>query len=572
MILGLITSLIPLRGQIKQEETTLKREVTLYNPYKPSLPDVRKKSYLPHIIDSLTVNPTFNYEIVTTPYSPQYTISPIKSASLLPDPLTKLYKSYVKLGFGNNNTPLAELSVTNERSKRGAAGFYAKHYSSNGKVPLENKQKIFAGFMDNDASLFGKKYFRNSTLDLSADLVHRTRYAYGYDTENMLYNPGIKDIMMNYYDIGARASYSSDNLDSTEMAYDFGISYDYFHNTKDTALNHIAFRSELANSIEGFYMGSSLELDYYELSDSLDIESKYIFSVAPYVKKRTGEWSFDLGLVLLLDKNLDNSPEFHYYPDVNFGFNIVPEYMKFFAKLGGKLEKNDPLSIIEKNPYLVRDGTLFRLPNTSHKIIISAGLNGNNGIGGNYLASFSYSLINDLLLFSNIVFPDTASRIERGNYFIPVTCNRTELITIHGELTGMISDKIDFRASGNFYKYSFPRDDSEVEKHAWNKPDWDMKLRLNYNLRDKIIAGIELTALGKRKLMVNKSTSGWMSLNPVIIDMPEHVNLSLNAEYRYTRILSFWAKINNISDKRYYEWAFYPSQMFNFLVGFTYSL
>ena len=64
--------------------------------------------------------------------------------------------------MGNNNTPLAEISITNHRSKKGAIGFYARHYSSNGKVPLENDQRVFAGFMDNDASLFGKKFFGKS--------------------------------------------------------------------------------------------------------------------------------------------------------------------------------------------------------------------------------------------------------------------------------------------------------------------------------------------------------------------------------------------------------------------------
>ena len=165
--------LFSLSAQEREGETQLKREVTLYNPYKPSLPDFRKKSFLPDIVDTMSVSPSFLYDIKTTPYSPTYPISSIKPASLLPDPLPKLYKSYIKLGLGSNNTPLAELSITNGRSKRGALGLYAKHYSSNGRVPLENDQKVFAGFMDNDATLFGKKFFRKSTLDASLDLCRK---------------------------------------------------------------------------------------------------------------------------------------------------------------------------------------------------------------------------------------------------------------------------------------------------------------------------------------------------------------------------------------------------------------
>jgi hypothetical protein len=240
--------------------------------------------------------------------------------------------------------------------------------------------------------------------------------------------------------------------------------------------------------------------------------------------------------------------------------------MRFFVGLNGKLENNDPLIVISENPYLVPDGSLFRVPNTDHSLIISAGLKGNNGIGGTYLASVSYSTINNLLLFSNIVFPDTLSRIERGNHFIVVP-DEAEVLNIHGELSGAITAKLSFNTIANYYKYTL-----SSNEFAWNKPNWDGSLTLNYNLRNKIIAGAEFTALGKRKLMSLESPTGWSTLTRRQIDKQAHLNLGLSAEYRYTKILSFWVKVNNISYNRYYEWAYYPSQMFNFLVGFSYSL
>ena len=40
-----------------------------------------------------------------------------------------------------------------------------------------------------------------------------------------------------------------------------------------------------------------------------------------------------------------------------------------------------------------------------------------------------------------------------------------------------------------------------------------------------------------------------MKVNPTMkeIEMPAHFNLNLSAEYRYSKILSLWAKFNNIS-------------------------
>src|SRR5674476_799163 len=166
-------------GQVKKQDTGLKREVTLYNPYKPSLPESKKKSFLPDMNDTSKVRPDFRYEINTTPFVPEYTISPIKAASLLPDPLPKLYKSYVNIGLGNYITPLAEVSITNERSKKGSIGFYGRHFSTNGKIILDNGKKVFAGYMDNDVSLFGRRFFKKNILEGSLDYAEKSRYAYG---------------------------------------------------------------------------------------------------------------------------------------------------------------------------------------------------------------------------------------------------------------------------------------------------------------------------------------------------------------------------------------------------------
>jgi len=565
LILALIAvNLAPCLSQAQKQEAGLKREVTLYNPYKPSLPDVRKKSFLPEIKDTASINPSFSYNVVSKPFMPDYPINPIKPASLLSDPLPKLYKSYVKAGLGSNNTPLIELSISNHRSKKGAIGFYASHYSSNGRVPLANKQRVFSGFMDNDAIIYGKKFFSRSLLDLSANFTQKIRYANGYNTDIMVWEPFRKDIKLSYNDIGAAASFSSLNLDSADFSYNFGISYDYFHNTKERTMNHLKFSGEMAKLFEGFYVGSDLKLDHYSLSDSLYLKPKYIFSVNPFVRKSTSQWNFNLGLQIAIERNLTS--KIHFYPDVRFGFSIVPEYMSFFASLGGKLENNDPLNVITLNPYLVPDGSLFRVPNTDYSLIVSGGLKGNNGLGGNYAVSVSYSLINDILLFANIVYPDTLSMIERGNHFIVVP-DDAEVFNIHAELSGVVTNRLSFNSAANYYQYTLT-----ANEFPWNKPSWEGTIGLNYNLRNKILAGAEVTALGKRKLMSSESSTGWMTLEPLVIDKPLHVNLALSLEYRYTKILSFWAKVNNISGSRYYEWAYYPSQMFNFMFGFSYSL
>jgi hypothetical protein len=256
---------------------------------------------------------------------------------------------------------------------------------------------------------------------------------------------------------------------------------------------------------------------------------------------------------------MDASSEFHMYPDINFGFVIVPAYISFFSELSGKLEKNDPLKIISDNPYLSQDGSLFKLTNTDHELILSAGLKGNSGLGGNYIVSATFSQINDQLFYSNKFYPENIFDPDFGNYFLPIY-DDVDLFNFHSEMNGPINDKISFNAVANYNHYTVAKYD-----YAWNKPAWDAKLGLKYNLRDKILAGMELTAQGDRKLLVT-------AIDYVAYNAPAYFNLNITAEYRYSKILSLWARFNNISFNRYYEWAYYPSQRFLCMVGFTYSL
>jgi hypothetical protein len=569
LIISLIT--LPIHAQKKQQETVLKREVTLYNPFKPSLSDVIKKSFLPDMTDTVSVRPEFRYDLHPKPFMPSYTISPIKPASLMPDPLPKLYKSYVKVGLGNYLSPLGEISITNERSKKGAIGINARHFSVNGKTKLQNNEKVFAGYMDNDASLFGKKFFDNSILNGSVDFSQKIRYAYGYDTIFKGYSPEKKNIRLNYYNTRVRLGLASDIADSSRMNYDFDVDYNFFYNYSVFYQHSFGLHGLAAESYKSFYVGSGIDFDHYSFSDSTHTDPRFVAALSPFIKRRTNEWYLKLGFQVLLDRQVTGPAKLHFYPDVNFSFNIVPSYVNFFAELSGKMRQNEPFNVIRENPFFFPERTLYNIPNTDYALIVKGGLSGSTGIGGNYQLSASYSVVNDMLMYANDVailsyYP--VFSLQKGNFFIPLSDN-AEILNIHGEMSGKITDYFSFNAAANYYKYTLA-----TNEFAWDKPDWDAALGFKYNLLNKITAGLEIEALGKRNELVSTETIdiGPSTYSKHIVDMPAHFDLNLSAEYRYTKILSFWLKFNNISYDKYYEWAFYPSLRFMGMIGFTYSL
>ena len=59
-----------LTASAQADQQDLDREVTLYNPYKPSLPESKKRSYLPDMNDTMKVSPDFRYSVNSQAFMP----------------------------------------------------------------------------------------------------------------------------------------------------------------------------------------------------------------------------------------------------------------------------------------------------------------------------------------------------------------------------------------------------------------------------------------------------------------------------------------------------------------------
>jgi len=56
------------------------------------------------------------------------------------------------------------------------------------------------------------------------------------------------------------------------------------------------------------------------------------------------------------------------------------------------------------------------------------------------------------------------------------------------------------------------------------------------------------------------------------LSLPMTIDANLGAEYRFSNLLSFWLKINNLAAQRYYLYHQYPALRFRAMLGFSYTL
>jgi hypothetical protein len=557
---------VPVTVNAQGGEEEIKREVTLYNPFKPSLNKANKLNFSPVISDTSVTMPEFRYMINAKPFMPEYEIVTISAARLQPDPLPKLYRSFVNIGLGNYFSPLAELSITSDRSRKSRSGLYFGHESSFAKLNLDDDLRVYGGYMDNMLKLYTGRMFRRSGLDANIDFNHIRRYAYGGVPDSLaLVEVEKENLLIEYLNPSARVNLYSTRLDSSKMYFDIGLNYELLFQTRKYYQHMAGLTADLGYDLRMFY--ANLDLGY-EMITIPNIEDKVRHQVRllPSISKKSNNFEFKLGVKLFADARyydtelIDYSTKLFFYPDINLKISVIPGILNMNVGLDGDYKNNNASEIIYTNPFVVQQApaggiepsvNLYSILPTSTKLRVKGGISGYASQYSSYSLGVSYSM------FDNMVFYKNDTILGRG--FVPVYDTGEEL-EINAGFKARISSELSLSARGGYYNYTL-----EYLDRPWHKPSWDGSMAIHYNLRDKIIAQADIHAISKR--------FAGMGADPYsLAEIPMNVSFSLGLEYRYTKILSFWTRLNNIALNRYYEWNYYPSQRFLFMAGFTYNL
>ncbi len=542
LILFIIVSPFFSDGQLSAQEE-IQKEVRVVKPYTPTLSEANKISLLPEFNDTIRVNPNYGYTIYPKRFETDYKINPIKPARMVGMPIAKLYKSQLTLGAGNYMTPYMELTINQLRARHTQLGFYYNHQSSTGKIKLDNGRKVEAGYNDNLAKLYGKKIFKESVLEADISGGYNSVLYYGYNHPDTLL--GRKENMQKIYSAGTGLKYYSMHSDSFHLNYKTGLNYklvnDYFKNTEQM----LGLSLDLNKRFNDQIVGGDIRLRYFNRNGSIDSAKYSILDVNPWYSKNTDEWKFLIGLNVNYDQTFS---ELSVFPHTSFEFNIVPKVLVPYLGIDGYNEVNNYGKIIFENPYIT-PGTV--VSNAHHSMIIFAGLKGRYSKKASFNLKGSYEKVDQMYFYVN----DTSDILL--NKFTVVYDNMT-VLSLGGEVSWLQSEKLQFVLKGNYYKYELDSLD-----HPWHKPEMEVSLAADYNLRDKILVGADIFYTGKRYA---QGVSGSE------IPLKGYLDANLSAEYRYKKTLSFFIRFNNLTASRYQVWNQYPAQRFQFLAGFSYSL
>lgn len=549
--------------------------ITVVSPYEPSVGTAQKINFLPVFSDTLYLQPSFRYSIFPQKLMVDYQPRPIAPAKMVPDPQPRLYKSYLVMGMGNKVTPLVELNIASVRNEKYAVGFYGKHQSSHSDLKIDNGQKMWAGYNDNVAGLYGKYIGKKITFSADGGADHQTVYYYGFngDTNHIPY--GKDDLRQDFLGLSANVKAESNHPgDSNRLYYRIGGSYRYL---TDKFLTGSFFRNFehgthvnalFSKNVKGFYVSVDGRVDNYNRSSSMDTLTNTLITLHPAVMKSATDWRFRVGIKTIINHLGENS-FLSAYPDIHFEFNAVQDVVRMYMGMEGGLKDNSYAEIVKENPFIVPN-LVVRNQNpkedqgglTREKLSVLAGLKGSLSHAFEFNLFASYGKISNQYFFINdtvnrFFFPGE-NKYVAGNQFITVY-DDVELLRFVGE--GNVRVSSSFSTSGRIEINNYK---TFKEEKPWNVPACKVSLIPRYTLRNKIFVEIPVYYFGKR-----------YALSPVthqVISMKDIVDINLFLEYRYTKLISLFLRFNNMAAFRYSYWNQYPLQRFFVMAGFTYSL
>ncbi|MBS1637050.1 MAG: hypothetical protein JST26_14125 [Bacteroidetes bacterium] len=545
LLLGYITATLAQTGVNGYTMTNI-------SVFDPTIKDAVKYGDLPEIKDSVKRIDNIPYGINSKPLNNKYEVMPIEAAKMKNEPLSKLYRSLLKIGMGTYTTPYGEAWINSVRTRDVAYGFHYKHLSSSSHL----RDVGYSGYSDNEAELFGKKFYKKHTLTGEFNYKRNVIHYYGYDTTM---NDVTKDYTKQRYQLfEPTVRLQSHYTDSTKINHDIKLGYYNLTDNYNVAENNIKLNTLMNTYINKERLFVNLDADFYNHKLQKDTFNNFILKVNPYFEAHGKKWRADIGLAATMDYFSNaGSTKFYFYPQLNAQYDVYEGIIIPYAGINGGLQKNSLRSLSGQNPFI---SSQINYRNTNTKFNVYGGLKGNLSSTLSYDAKVAYSMIDSLHYFV-IDYSDNTTMDNKYK----VLYDNTNLLTVGGQLKYQYKEKIHFIVKGNYYNYK-----TKTLTRPYHRPDFDLTFSTIYNLKSKIILKADVFVLGNQWALteVYDNASASYVTQPKLLKGVADINLG--AEYRYSKMLSFFVNFNNIGNFRYYRWEKYPSQRFLLMAGITF--
>jgi hypothetical protein len=522
------------------------QEVQITKSFIPQIPSATKINLSPTLSDTIKTSKRVSYFPIHKRFKTNLNLNPIKAAKIKGEPISKLYNTYIYGGVGNMSMPTSRIYYSSDRDKKTTYALalgYKESYADI-KSSFDENQKVSAAFRETDFAVYAKTDLDVGILNAYINREGRIHQLYGYDPtvfkldENLLTN-------QQYWGYTSFSiSFKSKPSENGKPTYFTKLyAYDLNENTENT----FSWLLDLSQSIGVNDYSLSLGVDYdlnnssekYSFNDSLAKE--LILTFSPSVSKELHGGQLNAGFEFQSYDSRDSSDvTYAFYPLVRYDYHFSENYQKAFVGVRGGLQENSYWALSKQNPYILNalsnDGGSLELINSQAIYDVFLGMESVLSKDIIWSSEVSYSRVLDMPFFEldmNSVYQNK----------FKVVYDDVNYLNWSGNLNWKLSEKANADLELQYNKYEL----DSMQSFAY-KPSFLSKLKLDYNIGDKIIPAVEVfTAFGR-------STTSESSNTP---ELDNIIDFNLSLEYRYNSIFSAYFKGQNLVGG-YHIWQNYP--------------
>lgn len=512
--------------------------------------DVRKIPEPARTKDTVLPVPNFNYGIQSKKYATSFGLDTIKAAKLGSEPLQKLYRTYSKIGVGNYSSMMGEFNVMSVRSKNGAWGIHAGHWSA-GSGPKEVAGE-YAGFSSQNVDIFGKRFTKKHELAAGFGFNRDVVYNYGSIADSNVFTKDYTRQKYNFYnvDLGVKSFYA----DSEAVNHNVRFGYQHFDNRLGVTEDRVLLTANVSRYIRTELADATFGVDYNRVSGLGDTTNSTIIKFIPRFTANGRKFVVSAAAGIFHETDLGGAT--YFYPMFSAQYDIVNHIIIPYVSIGGGLDRNNYHSLTGMNPFIASYNAVS-MRNTQRRFELEVGLKGTLSAEVFYQVSASRYELRNAPFFVNTVF--TVDDPMQNKF--DVVYDGADVLHVGGQIGWQKREKIKLIASGDWYQYSM-----DTELKPWHTPTLRLSLLASYNLEDKILVRSEVYYLNGQYARTGTAATGYG-----INNLKGLVDVNLGVEYRYNKYLSLYVDLRNIANQRYMRWNAYSTQKFNLMGGLTYT-
>lgn len=561
-------------SQIEEEQLKVKKKYELQSKnIQKKYPDRSIDSNLKSIID---LDNSLDYSIINIEPISNFETSFLSAQKIDSEDLNSTnYKHYLRVGVGNYNKLISEVSFNFELNKETTLSINYDHLSTSGF-----SSKKFSTESDYNQNIFQASIYQQSDhLDMKISSGFDIQKINYYGFSNFDLSPLKNNIQNRYINLFIQGHvdnlFETKSFDySTFKIYHFS---DIFSNKESSleALINIKQDSIISNYITdnlNFGIESNSNIAFvnssFKLNNSKSDANFSFFNIGvhPKIKFAINRNFLQLGTNIQY-VNQSNCNEFHFYPTIKVTYFGL-EWFEFFVVIDGGIKLNSYQNLILQNPFLNPN---LDLKLTNQLINLYGGINGVFSKKINHQLVVGFDRSNNFVFFvqSDEIKSKNPRAYEHLNSLVPIYDNGNRFF-IQAEASTHPIEKLDL--SGNLLFQSFILN---TLKHSYHVPSFRLNLKANYKfLNDKLM--IEMTGIivGKRKsnsfetFLDNNSI---IQFNQKITTLKSYFDLNLQVNYRNTSYWSIFIIGNNLLGQIYDRFLNYPVLGIQFVSGIRFK-